>query len=119
MTKDITLDGVIVPMKSTGATPAFYRKIFGKDIFHDMLAMEKGIGHDQEGNTFIKNFDMIDFGTIERLAYTMAYQADHSIPEFLEWLDQFESSMAVALAMDQILPLYTSGLQTTSASKNL
>ena len=118
MTKDIIIDGVTIPMKSTGATPAFYRRLFSQDIFKDMLAMEKGLGKDQNGNTFIKDFEKIDFATIERLAYTMAYQADHSIPEYLDWLDQFETSMAVVMAMDQFLPLYMAGLETTSASKN-
>ena len=119
MIQNIIIDGKTIPMKSTGATPAFYRKIFAKDIFKDMMAMEKGIGHDDKGNTFVKDFDKIDLGTIERLAYTMAYQADHSIPEYLEWLDQFETSMAIVMAMDQILPLYIAGLETASSSKNL
>lgn len=118
MQKDIIIDGKTVPMKATGATPVFYRKLFSRDIFHDMMAMNEGIGHDSEGKPFVKDFEKIDFGTVERLAYTMAYQADHSLPEFIDWLDQFETSAAVMLAMDQFLPLYMGGLETASVSKN-
>ena len=116
--REIIIDGKTVPMKSTGATPVFYRKIFTRDIFKDLMSMQDGIGYDKEGKAFIKDYEKIDFGTLERIAYTMAYQADHQLPEFVEWLDQFDSSMAILNSMDQFMELYTEGLRSTSASKN-
>lgn len=110
MKRTIVIDGNEVEMKCTGATPSFYRELFKRDLFIEFAKLS---------NSF-KNGKMtedIDFSVVENLAYTMAYQADRTIGTKLEWLDSFEHSSAIYDAMEDILALYTDGLQTISEVK--
>lgn len=116
MKKTITIDGIDVEMKCTGATPSFYRELFKRDLFIEFAQLSKKYRKNENGEMVVDNFDL-DFSIIENLAYTMAYQADRSIGSKLEWLDQFEHSSAILDVMEEILDLYTSGLTTTSELK--
>lgn len=116
MKKDIVIDGITVAMKCTGATPAFYRNIFKHDLFKEFAGMSKFLITDNNGQTSA-DLEHFDFGIVERLAYTMAYQADRSIGSMVDWLDQFEHSTAILDAMPDILSLYMDGLTSTSDVK--
>ena len=116
MKKDIVIDGVTVPMKCTGATPAFYRELFKHDLFKELAAMDKYMKKDSNGKA-TADLSGFDFGIVERLAYTMAYQANRQIGSMLDWLDQFDHSTAILDAMPEILTLYMDGLQGTSEVK--
>lgn len=116
MKRTITIDGIDIEMKCTGATPSFYRELFKRDLFIEFAKMSKNYVIDENGKSKI-DFTSFDFSIVEDLAYTMAYQANREIGSKLEWLDQFEHSSALFDAMDQILDLYINGLQTTSDLK--
>ena len=116
MKKDINIDGITVPMKCTGATPAFYRELFKHDLFKELAAMNKYLSKDSNGQT-VANLEGFDFGIVERLAYTMAFQADRQIGSMMDWLDQFDHSTAILDAMPEILTLYMDGLTSTSEVK--
>lgn len=116
MKRTITIDGIDIEMKCTGATPSFYRELFKKDLFIEFARLSKFYKKDEEGNLTVPNYEL-DFSIVEDLAYTMAYQANRNIGTKLEWLDQFEHSSAVFDAMGDILDLYTSGLSTTTDLK--
>lgn len=108
MKRTITIDGIPVEMKCTGATPSFYRDIFKRDLFIEFA---------QLSNSFKNGIENMDFSVVENLAYTMAYQANRDIGSKLDWLDQFDHSSAIYDAMEDILSLYTDGLQTISVAK--
>jgi len=116
MKKDIVIDGVTVPMKCTGATPAFYRELFKHDLFKELAGMQKFLITDTNGQT-VPDLERFDFGIVERLAYTMAYQADRQIGSMVDWLDRFEHSTAILDAMADIIGLYMEGLNSTSEVK--
>ena len=116
MKKDIVIDGVTVPMKCTGATPAFYRELFKHDLFKELADMGKYMTTDINGKA-TADLSGFDFGIVERLAYTMAYQADRQIGSMVDWLDQFEHSTAILDAMADIIGLYMEGLNSTSEVK--
>lgn len=116
MKKEIIVDGVPVQMKCTGATPAFYRNLFEHDLFKELAGMSKFLTTDSNGKV-ITDLEHFDFGIVERLAYTMAYQADRQIGSMEDWLDQFDHSTAILDAMPDVLGLYMDGLQTSSEVK--
>lgn len=116
MKKEINIDGIPVMMKCTGATPAFYRELFKHDLFKELAGMKKYLTTDSNGQT-IADLENFDFGIVERLAYTMAFQANRQIGSLLDWLDQFEHSTALIDSMPEILTLYMDGLNSTSEVK--
>lgn len=81
--KTITIDGIDVALKCTGATSVLYRKEFGKDLFVEFNKYAKTVGEDGE----------IPEGAIDMLeeaAYIMAKQANpNDKRDFITWLDQF------------------------------
>ena len=116
MKKVIVIDGIECSMKCSGATPAFYRNIFKHDLFQEFVGLQKFLKTDEKGNT-TADLNSFDFGIVERLAYTMAYQADRSVGSMEDWLDQFDHSTAILDAMPDIVSLYMEGLQTSSEVK--
>ena len=108
MKRTIVIDGNEVEMKCTGATPSYYRDIFGRDLFIEFAKLS---------NSYKNGIENMDFSVVENLAYTMAYQADRTIGTKLEWLDSFEHTSAIYDAMEDILGLYTDGLKTISEVK--
>lgn len=116
MKKTIIIDGIECPMKCSGATPITYRKRTGHDLFQEFASLSKYLTVDEKGNTTVQ-MEKFDFSIVERLAYTMAWQADRTIGEIEDWLDQFEHSTAILDAMPDILTLYMEGLNTSSEVK--
>jgi hypothetical protein len=95
MKKDIVIDGKKVAFKATAYTVVLYRDKFGRDLLVDMESVNK---HDQSDQTYVSGDDLtilMDFG------WTMAKQADPSIPDNVEgWFDQFN-----------VFPIYSLSLQ--------
>lgn len=100
-----------VNMKVTANTPRLYREMFGKDLIVEMQGLLNHIGSKGE---VTKGFD---FGVVERLAYTMAYQYDRTIGSIDEWLDGFDGIEDMYLAMSDILKVWNSSKTTTSEPK--
>ena len=72
MKKEITVDGKKVALQTNAFMPFLFKKQFGKDFFETVGAIDK-------------NLD-----ALYELAWVMARTADPSVPDFEEWLSQFE-----------------------------
>lgn len=101
-------EAVEVAFAASAATPILYRKKFGRDIFKDMTKMQEVEGQlDGEASEILSN-----------IAYTMAYQADHSITEDVEeWLEQFPMFALYYIAGD-LFKLWGLNMKTTEKAKN-
>lgn len=110
MEKTITIDGREVKFKATAATIRLYRQRTGRDMLVDMQTLQKGTG----------SVDVLSAETLtlfEDIAYTMAKQADDSIPDSAdEWLDSFEM-FSIYMILPQIIELWRLNELTTSNSK--
>ena len=83
--KTITIDGIDVALKCTGATSVLYRREFGKDLFFFFFKYAKNVNDNEDGAIPEGAIDML-----EEAAYIMAKQANPSEKrDFVAWLDQF------------------------------
>lgn len=111
MIKTVTIAGIPVELKATGSTLLKYRNWFGRDLIDDFKAVTKEFASD--GSVSGEAFDIV-----AKLTYTMAKQADKSIPNDLEeWLDQFETFPISDFAAD-VVTFWASTLQSNSKVKN-
>ena len=84
--RSITLAGIDVDLKCTGATSVLYRREFGKDLFVEFNKYAKNIEDGEKGEIPDGAIDML-----EEAAYIMAKQAKPSEKrDFVAWLDQFD-----------------------------
>lgn len=100
MEKTIEIDGKKIRFKSNGATPLRYKAQFGQDYFKEILKLAplaKLKGKAQ--NIKIEDFSLLDFDVFFNIAWIMAKTADPTIPEPMEWLEQFEE-----FPMAEIIP---------------
>lgn len=89
---------------------------FQKDFFHEIMKMlplvkvskKKKKPEDIE----LKDLETLDFEVFFNIAWVMAKTANPSIPEPLEWLDQFEE-FPIADILPQLQDLLEATLQTT------
>lgn len=83
MEKVIKIDGRDVPFKATAITMKLYRAKFKRDLLGDFNKLNSAT---QKGEALTEQ----DLQIFENLAYTMAKQADPTIPaDPDEWLDSF------------------------------
>lgn len=97
MKKTIEIDGKSVMLKSSAAIPRIYRSKFGRDIFKDMMQLQKSLKRKKhnKGELTIESLEMF-----ENIAYVMAKHADPNVPDnVLEWMDQFKT-----FSIYQVLP---------------
>lgn len=87
--KVIEIDGKKVTFKSTAATPLRYKEKFGKDYFAEILKMEK-LAKLEESKDQVEILSKIDFDTLYNIIWVLAKTADKTIPDPLEWLDNFD-----------------------------
>ena len=86
--KTIEIDGTPVAFQASAATPRIYRNLFGRDIFDDMDKLIASMDGQEPENS---KLDVIDLELFENVAFTMARQADPSVPDdVMQWLDGFE-----------------------------
>lgn len=114
MTKVIEIDGKKVPFKASAAIPRIYRVKYGRDIFKDLMKLER----DLKGNTEEEsNLDLFSLETFENIAYLMAKHADDSLPDTAEeWLDGF-SVFSIYQVLPEIIELWGINIQTQSEAK--
>lgn len=86
MEKIITIDGRQVKLKATGALMLRYKAQFGRDIFKDLLTLERAV--DVEGNK-INDINALDLDMFYNLIWLLAKTADPQLPPPTEWLDSF------------------------------
>lgn len=112
--KEIEIDGKVVPFRASATVPRLYRAQFKRDIFKDILKLEKSIKENSEDASGIPIDDLWMF---ENVAYIMAKHADSSQPDTVEeWLDQF-NTFSIYEVLPQILELWDLDLYTESESK--
>lgn len=111
MEKIVNIGGNEILMKATANTPKRYRETFGKDL---LIELQKLYGQvDKKTGAFIGE---VDFSLVENLAFTMARQADDSLDDQEEWLDQFEL-VDLYNAMPEILSVWSESTTTLSQPK--
>jgi len=114
MTKVIRIDGKQVPFKASAAIPRLYRVKYGRDIFKDLMTLEKELNENKEENS---GLDVFSLETFENIAYLMAKHADPSLPDTAEgWLDEF-SVFSIYQVLPEIIELWGLNVQTQSVSK--
>ena len=109
MRKTINIAGKDVALKATASTIRKYRAWFGRDLLADFQKIQKTSGAEVTS-------EVIDI--IEYLTYTMARQADPSIPEIDDWLDSFESFPIQDFALE-VVSLWADSLQIKIELKNV
>ncbi len=103
MLKTIEIDGKKVRFESRGSTILRYKKQFHRDFLADIMKMKDlMVAGDDPTYEQIKTLDMEVFFNI---AWTLAKTADNSIPEPMEFLDQFEEFpiMDVMLELNELI----------------
>ena len=114
MTRVIEIDGKQVPFKASAAIPRLYRVKYGRDIFKDLMALEKALNENSEENS---GLDVFSLETFENIAYLMAKHADANLPETAEeWLDEF-SVFSIYQVLPEIIELWGLNVQTQSTAK--
>ncbi len=108
-TRTIEIGGKSVTFKATAATPRLYRGMFGRDLFVDLTRLL------QASNT--KKMDVSVLELFENIAYTMARQADPTVPDTPDqWLDGFEM-FAIYDILPVILDLWNANSTSLDAKK--
>ena len=114
MTKVIEIDGRKVPFKASASIPRIYRVRYGRDIFKDLMKLEKAMNENTEEDS---SLDLFSLETFENIAYLMAKHADPSLPDTAEeWLDEF-SVFSIYQVLPEIIELWGLNLQTQSSAK--
>lgn len=104
--KTIEIDGRPVKFRASAATLRLYRAKFNRDLLVDLKVMGDVAQSGEMPQTATE--------TIERLAWTMAKQADETVPDdIMAWLDEF-SPLAIFNATPEIFKLW--GLNTEQLS---
>lgn len=120
MEKTLQIDGRDVRFKATGNTPRLYRSLFLRDIFADIAklskALEKAQKESEDGESVL---DVASLEVFENVAYTMAKQADSTIPGIDTWLDAF-NVFSIYEVMPEIVDLWNlNTVQIAESKKNL
>lgn len=114
MTKVVEIDGKKVPFKASAAIPRIYRVKYGRDIFKDLMKLEKALNDNSAEDS---NLDLFSLETFENIAYLMAKHADPSLPDSAEeWLDEF-SVFSIYQVLPEIIELWGLNVQTQSSAK--
>lgn len=110
MEKVIKIDGREVKFKASAATIRLYRQNTGRDMLLDINKLQESAGSGVGLSAEALNL-------FEDIAYTMAKQADDSIPDSAdEWLDSFEM-FSIYLVLPQIIELWRLNELTTTTPK--
>lgn len=112
MEKTITIDGKQVKFKTNGATPLRYKAQFGRDYFKEILKMAPLQNLSKKKNIDAENLEALDFEVFYNMAWIMAKTADASIPEPIEWLEQFDE-FPMAEIIPELQDMLLTSLQTT------
>ena len=112
MEKIITIDGKKIGFKTNGATPLRYKAQFGKDYFKEILKLaplEKLMNKEEID---VSDLDALDFELFYNISWIMAKTYEPTIPEPLEWLEQFDE-YPIADIIPELQELMASSFQTS------
>jgi hypothetical protein len=114
MEKTITIDNKEIRFKTNGATPLRYKAQFGRDYFKEILKMAplQNLSKKKTETIDAKDLEALDFEVFYNMAWIMAKTADSSIPEPIEWLEQFDE-FPMAEVIPELQEMLLTSLQTT------
>jgi hypothetical protein len=112
MEKTITIDGKQVRFKSNGATPLRYKAQFGKDYFKEIMKLAQLEKLQGKKKISAADLDALDFEVFYNISWIMAKTAEPTIPEPLEWLEQFDEFPMIDI-IPEIQDLLLSSFQTS------
>jgi hypothetical protein len=114
MEKTITIDNKEIRFKTNGATPLRYKAQFGRDYFKEILKMAplQNLSKKKTETIDAKDLEDLDFEVFYNMAWIMAKTADSSIPEPIEWLEQFDE-FPMAEVIPELQEMLLTSLQTT------
>lgn len=115
--KDIKIDGRMVTFRASATVPRLYRAQFKRDIFKDLLKLQKAVEENEDEDKEGSTIPIEDLEMFENVAYIMAKHADSSQPDTPEeWLDQFDT-FSIYTVLPQILDLWQLNMHTESEVK--
>ena len=114
MEKTITIDGKEIRFKTNGATPMRYKAQFGRDYFKEILKMAplQSLSKKKKEDIVAKDLEALDFEVFYNIAWIMAKTANPSIPEPIEWLEQFDE-FPMADVIPELQDMLLTSIQTT------
>ena len=114
MEKTITIDGKEILFKTNGATPLRYKAQFGRDYFKEILKMAplKNIANKKKEEINANDLEALDFEVFYNIAWIMAKTANPSIPEPIEWLEQFDE-FPMADIIPELQDMLLTSIQTS------
>lgn len=133
MSKTIELDGKKVKIEANALLPRMYRKEFGRDLIVDMKKMIEGVqlpaenlekaSKDPKGLAAVlmadpDALDKLDLTVVENVTWMMLRAAGEDVGESVEeWLTTIEDSMALYMAMPDVIEVWLASQKTTSKPK--
>lgn len=125
MVKTIKIDGKDVLFAASAAIPRIYRVQFHRDIFKDMVKIEKSVKKSQDSQKENKvpesDISIEDLEVFENVAFVMAKHAaqkkGQEFPENVyDWLDQFDT-FSIYEILPEIVKLWNLNTQTQAEAK--
>ena len=114
LTKKIQIDGQEVVFRASAAIPRIYRLKFGRDIFKDLMELEKSMKKNDEDKS---NLDIGSLELFENIAYVMAKHGDKSVPDSPEeWLYNF-STFSIYQILPQLIELWGLNIKSEEVPK--
>lgn len=116
MDKTIEIDKKKIKLKSTGATPLIYRNQFNRDYFADLMGLSKTFPSNENGEMIDERdwtkeqIEQVDLQPLYNFLWSVAKNADSTIPEPIEWFGQFDSFSIVEI-MPEIQDLLMNSVQ--------
>jgi len=114
MEKTVIIDGKEIRFKTNGATPLRYKAQFGQDYFKEILKMAplESLSKKKKEDVTGKDLEVLDFEVFYNIAWIMAKTANPSIPEPIEWLEQFDE-FPMAEVIPELQDMLLASIQTT------
>ncbi len=109
MYKVIKIENREIPMMSNGGTLCEYRRFFNRDMIGDYLNLELCLKKNE--------FDKFDSLALARMMWVCAYRADKKIPEFEQWIEQFEGPFSFFAALEEFSKFLGAGMKTNVKPK--
>ncbi|WP_125582948.1 hypothetical protein [Lacticaseibacillus suibinensis] len=116
-------DGKQLALRSSAATAILYKNQFGTDFFADMIRLAKVFDNVQStGDKKSNDFDLtkmayddianLDMGTLYKVVWAFAKNADSSIGDLETWLGTFDA-LPLDVTMGAVMELMQSLFTTT------
>ena len=114
MERIVNIDGREYRMRASALIPRLYRAKFNRDIFIDIVNLQKALKEKSEGKEF--SYDTLTI--FEDMAWLFIKNAGEDIPETPDaWLDSIENMTTIYELLPVVLELWTNGEKTLSESK--